>query len=242
MHLTQLAADACGAAQGGPVGRVDGATCACVHNAHPSSTNLPAPRREAYKVPPGQGGVLVRKVYPVGSAAGQLQEGDVLQRQGRCRLALALLVVGTLAMYEPRRAVPGSRVREGVTAAHAAKVLAQHKHLRRLPPACRFDGTDIAPDGSVPFRTSERISLSEACYLWHGGIACHAHPTPVIVDPLCACRVAKARPAARPSRALPYPACSVSNHYEVCGRERHARRPAQWGAPAAQRDVRAGGS
>ncbi|KAL4448419.1 hypothetical protein ABPG75_005638 [Micractinium tetrahymenae] len=59
--------------------------------------------QQAYKVPVGQGGVLVRKVYPVGSAAGQLQEGDVLQR---------------------------------------------------------FDGTEIAPDGTVPFRTSERISMT----------------------------------------------------------------------------------
>ncbi|KAL4438245.1 hypothetical protein ABPG77_010606 [Micractinium sp. CCAP 211/92] len=59
--------------------------------------------QQAYRVPDGQGGVLVRKVYPVGSAAGQLQEGDVLQS---------------------------------------------------------FDGTEIAPDGTVPFRTSERISLT----------------------------------------------------------------------------------
>ncbi|KAL4448415.1 hypothetical protein ABPG75_005634 [Micractinium tetrahymenae] len=58
--------------------------------------------RQAYHVPDGQGGLLARQVVPVGSVAGQLQEGDVLQR---------------------------------------------------------FDGADVASDGTVPFGAHGRIDL-----------------------------------------------------------------------------------
>lgn len=158
LHPSQLAADARGAAQHGPTGRAGGGTRACVHHATAPLHHLPAPRRQAYKVPPGQGGVLVRKVYPVGSAAGQLQEGDVLQRRGSCSMVPPFFLV------RPGPST-GMKARTGrgafVFSPCPKRGTRRRRELRRGVPTRRLDGTDIAPDGSVPFRESERISFSE---------------------------------------------------------------------------------